>query len=153
MVANSAMDAKEFSRVEHVERVDWWKKVERFMEESRKVYGWLVRDGNAAVGCSSMWAWRGMASSKQRKLGPICHCFSTFLWVSWMLNGAPEYPGAVTSILAGSLGYAQLCGQQIIFASPLVVKMTIWYNSYVTQTRGSIERRKWKLRQKATRHW
>ena len=26
------------------------------MEESRKVYGWLVRDGNAAVGCSSMWA-------------------------------------------------------------------------------------------------
>ena len=26
------------------------------MEESRKVYGWLVRGGNAAVGCSSMWA-------------------------------------------------------------------------------------------------
>ena len=26
------------------------------MEESRKVDGWLVRDGNAAVGCSSMWA-------------------------------------------------------------------------------------------------
>ena len=26
------------------------------MEESRKVYGWLVRDGNAAAGCSSMWA-------------------------------------------------------------------------------------------------
>ena len=26
------------------------------MEESRKVYGWLVRDRNAAVGCSSMWA-------------------------------------------------------------------------------------------------
>ena len=25
------------------------------MEESRKVYGWLVRDGNAAAGCSSMW--------------------------------------------------------------------------------------------------
>ena len=25
------------------------------MEESRKVYGWLVRDGNAAVGCSYMW--------------------------------------------------------------------------------------------------
>ena len=25
------------------------------MEESRKVYGWLVRDRNAAVGCSSMW--------------------------------------------------------------------------------------------------
>ena len=26
------------------------------MEESRTVYGWLVRDKNAAVGCSSMWA-------------------------------------------------------------------------------------------------
>ncbi len=26
------------------------------MEESRKVYGWLVRGRNAAVGCSSMWA-------------------------------------------------------------------------------------------------
>ena len=26
------------------------------MEESRKVYGWLVRDRNAAVGCSSLWA-------------------------------------------------------------------------------------------------
>ena len=25
-------------------------------EERRKVYGWLVRDRNAAVGCSSMWA-------------------------------------------------------------------------------------------------
>ena len=25
------------------------------MEESRKDYGWLVRGGNAAVGCSSMW--------------------------------------------------------------------------------------------------
>ena len=25
-------------------------------ELNRKVYGWLVRDGNAAVGCSSMWA-------------------------------------------------------------------------------------------------
>ena len=25
------------------------------MEESRKVYGWLVRDRNAAVGRSSMW--------------------------------------------------------------------------------------------------
>ena len=24
------------------------------MEESRKVYGWLVRDRNAAVGCSSI---------------------------------------------------------------------------------------------------
>ena len=39
------------------------------MKESRKVYGWLVRDKNAAVGCSSMWAWRGMASSKQWELG------------------------------------------------------------------------------------
>ena len=28
----------------------------RFMEESRKVYGWLVRDENAAAGCSSLWA-------------------------------------------------------------------------------------------------
>ena len=26
------------------------------MEESRKVYGWLVRDRNAAVGYSSIWA-------------------------------------------------------------------------------------------------
>ena len=26
------------------------------MEESRKVYGWLVRDGKAAVGYLSMWA-------------------------------------------------------------------------------------------------
>ena len=26
------------------------------MEESRKVYGWLVRGGNAEVECSSMWA-------------------------------------------------------------------------------------------------
>ena len=26
------------------------------MEESRKVYGWLVRGRNAAAGCSSMWA-------------------------------------------------------------------------------------------------
>ena len=26
------------------------------MKESRKVYGWLVRGGNAAVGCLSMWA-------------------------------------------------------------------------------------------------
>lgn len=25
------------------------------MKESRKVYGWLVRDGNAAAECSSMW--------------------------------------------------------------------------------------------------
>ena len=31
MVANSAMDTKRFSREEHVERVDLWKKVERFM--------------------------------------------------------------------------------------------------------------------------
>ena len=42
------------------------------MEKSRKVYGWLVRGRNAAVGCSSMWAWRGMASSKQWKLGLTC---------------------------------------------------------------------------------
>ena len=27
------------------------------MEESRKVYGWLVRGGNAEVVCSSMWAY------------------------------------------------------------------------------------------------
>jgi hypothetical protein len=26
------------------------------MEESRKVYGWLLHDRNAAVGCLSMWA-------------------------------------------------------------------------------------------------
>ena len=26
------------------------------MEENRKVYGWLVRGRNAAVGCSFMWA-------------------------------------------------------------------------------------------------
>lgn len=26
------------------------------MEERRKVYGWLVRSGIAAVGCSSLWA-------------------------------------------------------------------------------------------------
>ena len=25
------------------------------MEESRKIYGWLARDRNAAVGCSSIW--------------------------------------------------------------------------------------------------
>ena len=31
MVANSAMDTKSLSRVEHVERVDLWKRVERFM--------------------------------------------------------------------------------------------------------------------------
>ena len=31
MVVNSAMDTKSLSRVEHVERVDLWKKVERFM--------------------------------------------------------------------------------------------------------------------------
>ena len=31
MVANSAMDTKSLNRVEHVERVDLWKKVERFM--------------------------------------------------------------------------------------------------------------------------
>ena len=31
MVVNSAMDTKSFSREEHVERVDLWKKVERFM--------------------------------------------------------------------------------------------------------------------------
>ena len=31
MVANSAMDTKSLSRVEHVERVEGWKKVERFM--------------------------------------------------------------------------------------------------------------------------
>ena len=31
MVVNSVMDTKSLSRVEHVERVDLWKKVERFM--------------------------------------------------------------------------------------------------------------------------
>ena len=31
MVVNSAMDTKSLSREEHVERVDWWKKDERFM--------------------------------------------------------------------------------------------------------------------------
>jgi len=31
MVANSAMDTKSLSRVEHVERVEGWKKVKRFM--------------------------------------------------------------------------------------------------------------------------
>ena len=48
------------------------------MEESRKVYGWLVRDRNAAAGCSSMWVWRGMVSSKQWKLGLVFHCL--FSW-------------------------------------------------------------------------
>ena len=31
MVVNSAMDTKSLSRVEHVERIEGWKKVERFM--------------------------------------------------------------------------------------------------------------------------
>ena len=46
------------------------------MEESRKVYGWLVRGGFAAAGCSSMWAWRGVASSKQWKLGLFSTIYS-----------------------------------------------------------------------------
>ena len=39
----------------------------RFMEENRKVYGWLVRDGNAAVGCSSKKGMAGNGVLKQWK--------------------------------------------------------------------------------------
>jgi hypothetical protein len=37
------------------------------MEESRKVYGWLVRDENAAVGCSSKKGMAGYGVPKQWK--------------------------------------------------------------------------------------
>ena len=42
------------------------------MEKSRKVYGWLVRDRNAAVGCSPMWA---------DTMGEECYC-GNLLWQS-----------------------------------------------------------------------
>ena len=53
MVANSAMDTKSLSRVEHVERVDLWKKVERFMA------GWsateMPRKGIRPCGHGGVW--------------------------------------------------------------------------------------------------
>ena len=63
------------------------------MEESRKVYGWLVRDGNAAIGCSSMGAWRGMAASKQWKLGPVFHRLSSWaiLRQKWDFRGVGRF--------------------------------------------------------------
>ena len=42
-------------------------------ELNRKVYGWLVRDGNAAVGCSSMGA---------DSMGGEC-CCGNLLWQSY----------------------------------------------------------------------
>ena len=45
------------------------------MEESRKVYCWLVRDRNAAVVCSSMWA---------DTMGEECYCGNQ-VWHSWSL--------------------------------------------------------------------
>ena len=53
MVVNSAMDTKSLSRVEHVERVDLWKKVERFMA------GWsateMPRQGVRPWGHGVVW--------------------------------------------------------------------------------------------------
>ena len=46
------------------------------MEESRKVYGWLVCDRNAAVGCLSKKGMAGVASSKQWKLGLFSTIYS-----------------------------------------------------------------------------
>ena len=40
------------------------------MEESRKVYGWLVRDGNAAAECSSMWT--GTMGGECQTTFPLC---------------------------------------------------------------------------------
>ena len=60
MVANSAMDAKSLSRVEHVERVDLWKKVERFM------VGWSATE-MPRQGVRPRMAWWGVASPKQWK--------------------------------------------------------------------------------------
>ena len=51
------------------------------MEESRKVYGWLVRDKNAAVGCSSMWA---------DILRGECYC-GNLLWQSSLTLLFPMY--------------------------------------------------------------
>lgn len=51
------------------------------MEKSRKVYGWLVRDGNAAVGCSSMWA---------DAMGGECYCgnhVGLFVFRTWENRG------------------------------------------------------------------
>ena len=50
------------------------------MEESRKVYGWLVRDRNAAVGCSSMWA---------DTMGGECYC-GNLLWQSSLTLLSPD---------------------------------------------------------------
>ena len=58
MVANSAMDTKSLSREENVERVDLWKKVERFMagwpatkmpRKGVRPYGLRLWEGNATV--------------------------------------------------------------------------------------------------------
>ena len=53
MVANSTTWTKSFSRVEHVERVDLWKKVERFMA------GWsateMPRQGVRPCGHGGVW--------------------------------------------------------------------------------------------------
>ena len=42
-------------------------------ELNRKVYGWLVRDGNVAAGCSSVWA---------KAMGGECSC-GNLLWQSY----------------------------------------------------------------------
>jgi len=53
MVVDSAMDIKSLSRVEHVERVDLWKKVERLMA------GWsateMPRKGVRPCGHGVVW--------------------------------------------------------------------------------------------------
>ena len=41
MVVNSAMDTKSLSRVEHVERVDLWKKVEKLAGWSAAEMPWF----------------------------------------------------------------------------------------------------------------
>ena len=51
MVANSTTCTKRAKRFSRVENVEW---VDRYMKESRKVYGCLARDGNAAVWCASI---------------------------------------------------------------------------------------------------
>ena len=53
------------------------------MEESRKVYGWLVRDRNAAVGCSSMWT--GTRGGEN-------YC-GNLLWQSTLLVRGEPYAG------------------------------------------------------------
>ena len=65
MVVNSAMDTKSFSRKGHIERVDLWKKVERFMA------GWPATE-MPRQGVRARRAWWGVASSKQWKLGLTC---------------------------------------------------------------------------------